>query len=163
MFNASDRVIFSATDLINYLGCQHATFLDLEHLGQPEPSVEPDPTEELLKRKGIEHEQRYLAFLKSQGREVVEVDPKATISQRVDQTRAAMNAGVEVIYQAALLDVPWLGHADFLMRVDGRRQFGTHQYEVTDTKLARTAQPKHLIQLCVYSPFLGLVQRHLPT
>jgi hypothetical protein len=61
------RVIFSATDLINYLGCQHATFLDLAHLGQPGPAVETDATEELLKKKGIEHEQRYLAFSRDKG------------------------------------------------------------------------------------------------
>ncbi len=95
MFAGPEGVIFSASDLINYLGCRHATFLDLESPGQPEPAAEPDPTGDLLKRKGIEHEQRYLAFLKSQGKQVAVIDPKANIDQRVAQTLSAMSNGAE--------------------------------------------------------------------
>src|SRR5205823_5281745 len=50
----------------------------------------------------------------------------------------------------------------FLTRVDGHTRLGNYGYEVTDTKLARTAQPKHLIQLCVYSKLLGAVQEQFP-
>ncbi len=162
MFTLTDNVIFSATDLINYLGCRHATFLDLSDLGQLTIVGEPDPTAELLKRKGIEHEQRYLASLKERLNRITIIDPRSTITQRIEQTRAAMADGAEVIYQGALLDMPWMGHADFLVRVDGKTRLGSYGYEVVDTKLARTPQPKHVVQLCVYSRLLARVQEQLP-
>jgi predicted RecB family nuclease len=162
MFTQADCIVFSATDLINYLGCRHATFLDLAGLGQPTGEVEPDPHGELLKKKGIEHEQEHLASLKNQGKRIAIIDPYSTIDQRVAQTLSAMKDGAEVIYQGALLDMPWMGYADFLMRVNRRTKLGGFGYEVVDTKLARTPQPKHVVQLCVYSRLLGLVQGLLP-
>jgi predicted RecB family nuclease len=48
-----------------------------------------------------------------------------------------------------------MGYADFLMGVDGPSALGSTGYEVTDTKLACSPQPKHLIQLRVYSRLLG--------
>jgi len=35
---------------------------------------------------------------------------------------------------------------------------GDFSYEVLDTKLARTAEPKHIMQLCVYSELLTDLQ-----
>jgi uncharacterized protein len=73
-----------------------------------------------------------------------------------------MQKGVEIIYQGALLNVPWMGYADFLVRVDGKTRLGNFGYEVLDTKLARSPQAKYAIQLCVYSRLLGFVQQQLP-
>ena len=162
MFTQANRVTFSATDLINYLGCRHATFLDLADLRQPMVDTEPDPTQELLKKKGLEHERKHLACLRDQGKRVATIDLYSTIDQRIAQTTAAMAEGADVIYQGALLDVPWMGYADFLVRVNGTTRLGSYGYEVVDTKLARTAQPKHVVQLCIYSRLLGLVQEQLP-
>ena len=117
MFSQADRIIFSATDLISYLGCCHATFLDIADLRQPRIEREADPTQELLRKKGLEHERKHLACLSGQGKRVVMIDPYSTIDQRVAQTTAAMTEGADVIYQGALLDVPWMGYADFLVRV----------------------------------------------
>ncbi len=162
MFAQATQVILSAADLINYLGCRHATFLDLTTLGQQTLPVESDPETELLKKKGIEHERRYLDYVKSQGRQVVIIDPHATIEQRVALTLAALSEGAEVIYQGALIDTPWMGYADFLIRVNAKTRLGNFGYEVVDTKLARSAQPKHAVQLCVYSKLLGMAQEQLP-
>jgi len=162
MFIQADRAIFSATDLINYLGCRHATFLNLANLRQPMIEAEPDPTQELLKKKGLEHERRHLASLRDQGKRVVMIDPYSTLEQRVEQTTTAMVEGADVIYQGALLDIPWMGYADFLLRVHSETRLGPYGYEVVDTKLGRTAQPKYVVQLCVYSRLLGLVQGQLP-
>ena len=161
MFIDAGRVIFSATDLVNYLGCRHATFLDLSNIGETQ-TVSDSDTVELLKRKGIEHERRYLATLQDQGKLVEIIDPYATIDQRVAQTLSALQKGVEVIYQGALLNAPWMGYADFLVRVDGKTRLGGFGYEVLDTKLARSPQAKYAIQLCVYSRLLGIIQEWLP-
>jgi uncharacterized protein len=125
-------------------------------------TAESDPTQELLKKKGLEHERKHLACLRDQGKRVAVIDPHSTIDQRVAQTAAAMANGADVIYQGALLDVPWMGYADFLVRVNSKTRLGPYGYEVVDTKLARTGQPKHVVQLCVYSKLLGLVQEQLP-
>lgn len=163
MLAKTDRVIFSATDLINYLGCRHAVFLDLTHFGQPGPEIASGAYEELLKKKGMEHEQRHLACLKDQGKRIAIIDPNSAIDRRVAHTLSAMEDGAEVIYQGALLDTPWIGYADFLMRVSGRTKLGGFGYEVVDTKLARTPRPKHVVQLCVYSELLGIAQGLLPS
>jgi len=70
-----------------------------------------------------------------------------------------MRAGAEVIYQGALLDGDWRGYADFLERVPAPSPaFGNYSYEVVDTKLARTAKPRFLVQLCLYCELLSSVQ-----
>jgi predicted RecB family nuclease len=162
MFAQSDRIILSATDLNNYLGCRHATFLDLAALRQPEATTESDPYLDLLQKKGLEHEQKYLSYLKGQGKRIAEINRDSTIGQRVAQTLSAMAEGHDVIYQGTLFDAPWMGYADFLVRVDQRSHLREYFYEVIDTKLARTARPTHVIQLCVYSKLLGAVQEQLP-
>ncbi len=68
-----------------------------------------------------------------------------------------MRAGeAEVIYQPYLSDGTWRGFADFLER----QPDGT--YEAVDTKLARSAKPAHVLQLCFYSEQLGRIQGQLP-
>ena len=69
-----------------------------------------------------------------------------------------MRDGVDVIYQGALRSGQWHGYSDFLLRVDVASDLGDYSYEVADTKLARTAQPKHVVQLCIYSELVAREQ-----
>ena len=55
----------------------------------------------------------------------------------LEETLAAMRAGVDVIYQAALEDEVWSGRVDFLRQVHVPSELGAWSYEVFDTKLAR--------------------------
>jgi predicted RecB family nuclease len=162
MQNVDSALLFSATDLVNFLGCQHATFLDLRQLSAPIELPASDAQAELLRQKGIEHEQSHLARLKAEARSVVEVSTELPLSIRVEQTRQAMSSGAEVIYQGALLLPPWHAYSDFLIRVDEPSKFGAWSYEVADTKLSRAAKPKHVVQLCTYSALVGHEQRRLP-
>ena len=52
----------------------------------------------------------------------------------------------------------WWGDADFLIKCDTPSSLGDFSYEVLDTKLTRTAEPKHIIQLCIYSELLTDLQ-----
>ena len=61
------RLLLSATDLVNFLGCRHATYLDLRDLTDPVELPERDAATVLIFEKGIEHEKRYLASLKARG------------------------------------------------------------------------------------------------
>jgi predicted RecB family nuclease len=157
------RPLYSAKDLLNFLGCQHATALDLQ-LGAGSIKLAPDdddPYLDLLQTKGIEHEQRYLDRLKGEGRAVREI-ARESLETMAAKTREAMHDGVDVIYQGALVNLPWHGYSDFLIRVDRPSKLGAWSYEVADTKLARSAKPKHVVQLCVYSDLLAIAQGTLP-
>jgi predicted RecB family nuclease len=151
-------LIYSATDLVNFLGCRHASFLDRRNLDEPMPLSEEDPMMVLLQEKGMSHERRYLDRLKTEGREVLEVPGEGSLKSRHSATIDAMRAGADVVYQGALVAGQWQGYADFLVRVPGQSRFGAYLYEPIDTKLARSAKPKHALQLSVYSMLLAAEQ-----
>jgi predicted RecB family nuclease len=158
------KLLLSATDLVNFLGCKHASFLDLRDLTDPVVISERDAATVLIFEKGIEHEKRHLASLKARGLDVVEVPGEGfDLAERTALTRAVMRAGAEVIYQAALVVPPWLGYADFLKRVEGASNLGAWSYEALDTKLSRTGKPEHVIQLASYSRLIGDEQGRMPT
>ncbi len=155
-----DRCLYSASDLINFMGCAHATTLDLRQLTDPVELPEDDEQARLLQEKGIDHEVSYLERLKAQGLRVAEIENEGDIYAKAERTRSAMAEGYDVIYQAAFVDERWQGYADFLLRRDGRSNLGDHHYEVADTKLSRAARPKHLLQMCLYSQMLEDEQAH---
>lgn len=160
-------LIFSATDLVGFLACPHLTQLDLQVArGERPPPGRTDPVLEALARRGLAQEQAYLDRLRAEGRQVVAVPRSGdTIRDMVaahEATVAAMRAGADVIYQAALFDGRWHGYADFLLRVDAQTTFGTHGYEVADAKLARHVRPEALLQTCAYADLLTSVQGRPP-
>jgi predicted RecB family nuclease len=149
---------------VNFLGCRHATYLDLRELTDPVEIPERDAATVLIFEKGIEHEQRHLALLKARGFTVVEISGEGfDLAERTALTREVMDAGAEVMYQAALVVPPWLGYADFLERVEGVSSLGAWSYEAVDTKLPRRPKPEHVIQLTTYSKLVGVVQGQTPT
>lgn len=162
MWNSPDGLLFSASDLLNFMGCRHSTSLDLRRLIDPVVVAPSDPMADFLARKGIEHERAYLETLRRSGRSVAELDEKTPLERRVAHTREAMRDGIDIIYQGALLRAPWHGYSDFLERVERPSGLGRWSYEVLDTKLARRAKPKHVIQLSVYSTLVGFEQGVAP-
>ena len=110
--------LYSASDLLGFLGCQHRTFLDLVALQTPLAIAQEDAQAQLFQEKGKEHEQHYLQHLRDTGLHVVEISEEGVLHDRVAQTLDAMHKGVDVVYQAALLHAPWHGFADFLRRVN---------------------------------------------
>jgi uncharacterized protein len=161
------RLIFSATDLINYLECPHLTHLDIEiALGRLELKATRTDSTDLLARKGDEHERAHLAQLRSEGREIVEIESPPGLHgtrEGAQRTAAAMRAGAEVIYQGVLFDgTRWRGHSDFLQRVEQPSALGEFSYEVSDTKLAHRVKPYFLLQLCFYSELLESIQGTAP-
>ena len=67
------KLLFSASDLVNFLGCRHSIYLDLRDLAKPVQIPPRDAATVLIFEKGLEHERRYLASLKEQGTAVVEI------------------------------------------------------------------------------------------
>ncbi len=156
------RTVFSAGDLVTFMGCRHATACDLTNLAAPQSFPPDDETATLLQAKGIEHELAYLESLRAEGRTVAEIAAEGSPGARAAATVAAMRGGADVVYQGAFLDGRWHGYSDFLLRVDAASVLGGWSYEVADTKLARTAKPKHLLQLCVYADLVERCQGVAP-
>jgi predicted RecB family nuclease len=151
------RLVFSPSDLSAYLACPHLTALALRVTrGELEKPFRANVHADLIRRKGEEHEAAYLAQLRAEGRDVVEIGFDHDWEAAARATQEAVLAGAEVVYQPCLADGGWRGFADFLERQpDGG-------YEAVDTKLARRARPEHILQLCFYTRELARLQGHVP-
>ena len=162
MRDLGGRTLLSATDLMRFMGCQHATTLDLAHMrgDGPEPRADTEDAE-LLQRHGDAHEAAHLASLTATGRSVIEI-ARGDLAADAAATRAALAEGAEVVFQGAFLSGAWGGWSDFLERVDRPSALGPFSYEVTDTKLKRQPHPKHVLQLVLYSDLLAEVQGAAP-
>ena len=137
------KPVFSATDLVGYLACEHLTALERAALANLVDRPDRDDRElDVIRRRGFEHEARYLAELRTAGGNVatIERDDNEERGERIRrqaaETVAAMESGADVIFQATFFDGRWLGYADFLLRVDDPARpsvWGPYHYEV-DTR-----------------------------
>src|SRR5690242_19128147 len=117
------RIVVSATDLSNFLACEHLTNLDLAAArGELTRPPDVDPQLDVLTRRGTEHELRYLHSLYEQGLQVTEIHVPGRGIQNAsiehEATVAAMREGAPVIYQGTFFSGDWLGYADFLFRME---------------------------------------------
>lgn len=162
MRDIGGTILFSATDLMRFMGCAHATRLDLMRLrGEgPEPREDSEDAA-LLQKQGDAHEAAHLARLKAAGRSVLEV-ARGDLRSNAEETVAALRSGVDVVFQGAFLSGRWGGWSDFLERVQRPSDLGAFSYEVADTKLKRKPHPKHVLQLVLYSDLLTELQGVAP-
>jgi predicted RecB family nuclease len=151
MYKSQQGIIYSASDLVAFLECEHSTTLDLIDLEQPIARTEDDDESKLLHEKGLTHERRYFDRLRSQHTTIADLSSIKSRDDRIEATIDAMRQGVEIVYQGALRSGNLIGYPDFLRRVAGRSDFGAWSYEVVDTKLARSAKAKFIVQLSAYS------------
>ncbi len=168
MFLRAAQLILSPTDLSAFLGCRHRTGLDLAvahgTLAKPEWR---DAMGEALAERGLAHERHYVDWLRAQGLDVLDLSAGPDAAFRTDAdavalSRAAMQQGVPVIYQALLADDQWRGYADILRRVDTPSALGPWSYEVHDTKLARDTRGSTVLQLMAYSELVAGLQGQWP-
>jgi predicted RecB family nuclease len=162
------RLPLSATALSAFFECQHHTWLDLGVARNERQRPGQNEIERLLlERRGRAHEARVLRHYQQLGLDVVQLSPAPAgdAAQRdaaAAATLAALHAGADVVYQGTLSDGDWTGRPDFLLKAPGPSRFGDHCYEVVDAKLARHAQARALIQLCVYTDQLAKLQGSVP-
>lgn len=161
MLKHDGELLASASDIVNYLGCPHRTTLDLIHLETPLEKAPDDEQMELVQEKGRAHEAAFLEGLRATSG-LVEIADGVSLEEKLERTREAMGAGARVIYQAALREGQFIGHADFLRRGDGKSSLGDFRYEVLDTKVALKTKAKFLIQLACYSDLVAAAQGVLP-
>lgn len=158
--------LYSASDLCNFLECQHLTVMDLQHLITPMEKAADSDQNRLIQEKGLAHESTFLDRLKTQYADVIDIaQGNPSFARRVELTIDAMKKGAEIIFQASLQEGHFIGHADFLRKVPYPSALGAYSYEVIDTKLAKTAKAKFLVQVALYSrmliPILGMQPRSM--
>jgi predicted RecB family nuclease len=156
------QVLFSASDVIDACICPVLPALERARRNG-KLVVEPasDPEQELVAREAALHEQKALDNFIQEDRTVVHV-PGATPEEAAAETERAMATGADVIYQGVLLDPPWHGRPDFLVKVPAESRFGGFRYEVLDAKLAGHARSQALVQGAVYSLLLEKAQGVAP-
>lgn len=115
-----------------------------------EPEAETSPYEEVLRTLGQRHEQSHLATL-PEYEDLRAINP----TELVERTKAAINAGAPMIYQAMLRskitlagsECEVVGRPDFIIK-DGER------YKIRDSKMSRRINardhPEILLQLQLY-------------
>ena len=79
--------LYSATDLLNFLGCDHATALDMQVMsnGLAKPNGEDDAYLKILQEKGDEHEHNYLEKLRAEGKSIVDIKADSTDSTTIEE------------------------------------------------------------------------------
>jgi len=135
----------SASRLNDFLDCQHKAALWLSNI---EPDAETDPTLELVRARGFEHEAQVLKILEAEHGPAISIDDRASLEARIAATNEAIASGARLIYQAAFANDRWVGFPDFLVRT--QTEVGV-AYRPEDAKLARRAKAEHVIQLNVYA------------
>src|ERR1700730_8320961 len=101
------RLIFSATDLSDFLACEHLTQLVRRRTDGEAIPRDTSAMTVVLGELGARHETRYLEILKSQGLSVKEFAADATrhatraadLERAAGQTLEAMHDGYDIIYQ----------------------------------------------------------------
>jgi predicted RecB family nuclease len=154
----AEQLLLSATDLSKHLGCRHLT--DLDRAVAEGQLAKPDwasPMLALLQKRGLAHETAYLAHLKDNGREILDLG-ELEGSAAAEATIQAMRDGVDAIVQAELRDGRWNGRADILVKVPEASDLGAWSYEVIDTKLSQETKGGTVLQLCLYTELVGKIQ-----
>lgn len=164
MRKLNGQIVFSATDVVNFLECEHLIALDEAQLDHPTPVTEYDEFNQIIQEHGLRHERRYLERLIASGRSIADIGALAdtSLTHRIDATREALASGSDVVYQAALQTLPMAGFSDFLEQVPVPSALGGFSYEVVDTKLSRSPKAAYLVQLAFYSRLLADVQGRMP-
>ena len=163
------RPVYAATDLVAYLACEHLTQLERAALaGLVKRPMRDDPELDIIRKRGFEHEARYLADLQAEGRTAVTIEldgsiedaatscgpprprrsrrwPPAPTSSTRRRSSTARGAATRTSCCASTTRI-------------ARRVWGPCHYEVADTKLARHVKASAVLQICTLRRPAGAVQ-----
>lgn len=165
------RWVVSPQDVVAEFECAHKVVLMAAvRSGALQVANEADAALELLRSRGLAHEQDRLAGLDATWRVKQLSHPSHTFAAYEaawQETRAAMTEEYDAIYQATLFTGDFIGIADFLFLArDERGEIlrdvgGRAVYEPVDTKSARSAKRSAVLQVGAYAE--ALVRLGCPT
>ena len=166
MQHLNDELLFSSSDLGNFLACEHLT----QSSGPGAPERPAAELRERLRgapeRKGQErNEEAFLESLRGRPPRGGGAAGRGAGLRGRNPPDGGGDAGrgAGYVYQAVFFSSGWRGIADFLERVDRPSALGDFSYQVLDTKLARhppagacaaalLLQPGgHAVELCARS------------
>ena len=82
------KTLYSPSDLVAFLGCEHRSTLDLRRLaGWDQQPAAPDAAAALVQHYGDLHERAHLAKLQQQGGRVATIERDAPLHEQVAATR----------------------------------------------------------------------------
>jgi len=141
----------NATDLANMAICKRKLYL--KYYGNPDEQIELSHLDKAIQAQGEAHERTV-------------VDPSRftpiTIeswAEGVEQTLAAMRAGVKEIYQGMLAINGLRGQPDLLIRKTGKSALGAYHYRPIEIKLGRRMRNSHQYQVKTYLYILEHLQQ----
>ncbi len=163
------QAVFSATDLVGYLACEHLTALEraaLARSGQAADARRPRARRHPASAAFVTRRDTWRTWPHRVGASPRSIrndeeDRGEQIRRQAAETLAAMASGADVIFQATFFDGRWLGYADFLERVESPERpstWGPYHYEVADTKLAKHVKAGAVLQICSYVEQLTRLQ-----
>jgi hypothetical protein len=94
----SNQILYSPSDLGNFVACEHLTQLELAAaLGQSARPNVSNAYVDLIKRKGEEHEKSFLEALRAEGQQIAEIDltEDRGFAAAAEATEAAMRCGAK--------------------------------------------------------------------
>lgn len=123
----------TAQDLYNLTKCHHRVYLDSN--GNPDEKGEVGSFVKLLWELGLQTEREYIESLG----EIPVVDLGVlSVEQAFIETMRLMEEGAPLIYQGCLIDGPYVGRPDLLMKgEEGESRFGPFLYEAIDIKAGK--------------------------
>jgi len=137
----SEQILVKPSDSRSWSLCKRRVWLDHKLPAQHEDLNDFD---KLVVQLGIEHEKNILSIFES--KYTVEV------AQSVTHTETLMHQGIDVIYQAQLININdgIIGYPDFLIRQSNG------EYQAADAKLSLSSEKKEIqIQLGLYRQLLN--------
>ena len=117
----NEKILFSPSDLIDFMDSSFVSHMERLVLTNPEFKKFIDPVDPLLsalQSKGYVHEENFLKSLDFSNNQICKI--KRTNKEKMfSETKTAMNEGKEIIYQAYLANEQFGGIADFLKKIPG--------------------------------------------
>ena len=109
MQKINGQIIFSASDLVHFMECDHLSALDLLNMDTPMEKAKDSEEAELIQNRGFAHESAYLEKAKSTAKSYIDIALAGeSRDARVATTIEAMKEGVDLIYQAAFYQAPMI-------------------------------------------------------
>ena len=159
---SKNKILYSPTDLNNFVSCKYHIKNDLLADEKKFKKREISADLKLRIKYGIEHETKHFKLFKNKNNPNVTINNKLTDEKRFEATKQALTKGYKLIYKAYFIEKNFRGEADFLLRVNTKSDLGNYSYEVYDTKITKNLRPKHVLQITGYSYLLGKLQNLLP-
>lgn len=158
----NNKIVYSPTDLNNFVACKYHIKNDLIAKTDGLKKKEKSADLKLRIEYGIKHEKDYYSELSQKYKKKIIIDPKQPAEKKFKDTVEAIKKGYDLIYKAYLIHEDFGGEIDFLIKHKTKSDLGSYSYEVSDTKVTKTLRPKHVLQTTGYSFLLSKIQGLLP-